>query len=219
MALLLIGVICLHARVESETPGRSSTPSTTAAIEAVVLFKAFESILDAGPVLWNKITQSQATDTLQAISTGSADIAETKKQLASDILKGNIANRAALKVQIDKLHASIKGFSDDLKTFGTEIESSAPDNAVRIRKSGIDLANSKLIHLDNALHFWNIDDASRQKSAGEIRNAMNCADDLAIVTGCLKRSILAGKLDGASECTAPAIEEYEHSCETSAVQQ
>jgi hypothetical protein len=169
-------------------------------------FRATLSILDAGPTLWNKISQGQAIATLQSVATGSADVESEKEKLKHEILAGDISDRSVLNARLDTLRVQLVTFKRQLTTFGYEIDQSSPGNGSLIRATAenVIMANdSRLYQVANA---WGPDKPSQERAARQLEVSIAFSKSLALVAMCLKNSVISGTWDGHPECSKESIQ-------------
>jgi chromosome segregation ATPase len=86
--------------------------------------ETFTSIVMSGNVVWDKLAEGQAKDTLQKLATEAATLEDAKAKLRSDLKSGNHEHRS-LEAQYNEIRNTLGNMSASLNKFSREIDAAA----------------------------------------------------------------------------------------------
>lgn len=176
-------------------------------------FKGVGSILDAGPALWQKIGKFQASNTAQAVATGTANLALEKRGIKDDILGGRIKDADDMSQRIRKLEKDLGTYQNLLLKFSEEIDESSKDMGNDFRSAAYSLVREKGAGLYDVRDLWKPNDPHAQKEAAErLDEAIRCSEGASKIAVCLKNTIDNGARDNSPACTDQALKDAELAC-------
>jgi hypothetical protein len=186
------------------------------AMSLLNFFDTGKELLEKGAAFWEAIGQIQAKDTLQKAASDAANMSSEKHHLAIDIENGDIKTYNDIRPRIDALRETVARLQGDLKKFSEEIDASTGNTSGnKIREAADSLLYLKDRRLYEVEYLWQQDGAPDRKLAVEKLNvAILCSEEIATVTGCLKRAADSGRVDpDDDQCRMPEISKAKAECE------
>jgi chromosome segregation ATPase len=112
--------------------------------------QAFAGIINSGGVVWGKLGQGQAKDTLQTLATEAATLGVSKDKLRTQLVQNRVTDEA-LRNQVEGMNSTLEHMQHTLEKFANEVDAAAHPIGEKLRAK-VEMADTdKILELDRVV--------------------------------------------------------------------